>query len=411
MSKTFARPTPILDSEGELEELRLLVEISYSTAIPFAYPKRQESLRSMSLNMGCVFLDEKDPDFHILVEEGGEKGGERGEKLEEKGEEREKGGGGGGRGRPSDSGDPKIGTLVMGHTLIRSLVRWHRSLTHSLLSSWDRGIFLFNFLGDLNHCGGGEKGGGADGSKEGTGEGEEEGGGGGREKVIPCHKIVLAARSEYFRGLLNSGMKESQESKIKLKDFSCSLVRRMIDALYDGVWDDYLAEEAFALFPVADRFLLGDLRDFCIDVIKRDMKISDRFLFGDLQEFCIDVVKIDMKPSNVIDALVMAHTYNIPKLFKACAPVVKSHLEELRVHDDWSQLKDLGIMDKALDDSVSEDQESELFSDSDEHEYRVEEMLNKMSHDWKQIYTVVADGNSGLVAELVNSVEYFSMKT
>ena len=133
MSKTFARP--ILDSEGELEELRLLVEISYSTAIPFAYPKRQESLRSMSLNMGCVFLDEKDPDFHILVEEGGEKGGERGEKLEEKGEEREKGGGGGGRGRPSDSGDPKIGTLVMGHTLIRSLVRWHRSLTHSLLSS------------------------------------------------------------------------------------------------------------------------------------------------------------------------------------------------------------------------------------------------------------------------------------
>ena len=79
-----------------------------------------------------------------------------------------------------DSEPLKFGTLVMGHSLIRSLVRLHRSLTrllrtarfillpslarccvhsfarsltHSLPSSWDNGIFLSNFQCVLNHSG------------------------------------------------------------------------------------------------------------------------------------------------------------------------------------------------------------------------------------------------------------------
>ena len=79
-----------------------------------------------------------------------------------------------------DSEPLKIGMLVMSHSLIRSLVRLHRSLTrllrtarfillpslarccvhsfarsltHSLPSSWDNGIFLSNFQCVLNHSG------------------------------------------------------------------------------------------------------------------------------------------------------------------------------------------------------------------------------------------------------------------
>ena len=69
----------------------------------------------------------------------------------------------------------EIPTLVMGHSLVRSLVCSHRSLTrllrtvrfaralrcahlfarsltHLLLSSWDSAIFLSSFQGVLNHC-------------------------------------------------------------------------------------------------------------------------------------------------------------------------------------------------------------------------------------------------------------------
>jgi len=69
----------------------------------------------------------------------------------------------------------EIATLVMGHSLVRSLVRSHRSLvrllrtarfaralrcahsfarslTHSLPSSWDSGIFLSYFQSVLDHC-------------------------------------------------------------------------------------------------------------------------------------------------------------------------------------------------------------------------------------------------------------------
>jgi len=69
----------------------------------------------------------------------------------------------------------EIATLVMGHSLVRSLVRSHRSLVrllrtarfaralrcahsfarslaHSLPSSWDSGIFLSYFQSVLDHC-------------------------------------------------------------------------------------------------------------------------------------------------------------------------------------------------------------------------------------------------------------------
>ena len=59
-----------------------------------------------------------------------------------------------------DSEPLEIRTLVMGHSLVRSLVhsyrslirllRTARSLAHSLPSSWDNGIFLFNFQVVLN---------------------------------------------------------------------------------------------------------------------------------------------------------------------------------------------------------------------------------------------------------------------
>ena len=75
----------------------------------------------------------------------------------------------------SDSKLLEIGMLVMGHSLIRSLVRSHRSLvrllrtarfaralrcahsfarslTHSLLSSWDSGVLLSDFQSVLTLC-------------------------------------------------------------------------------------------------------------------------------------------------------------------------------------------------------------------------------------------------------------------
>ena len=45
----------------------------------------------------------------------------------------------------SDSESLAIETVVLGHSLVCSLVRSHRSLTHSLLSSRDSGMFMSGF--------------------------------------------------------------------------------------------------------------------------------------------------------------------------------------------------------------------------------------------------------------------------
>ena len=41
----------------------------------------------------------------------------------------------------------------LAHSVTNGLRSHDRSLTRSLLSSWDSGIFLSNFQGLLNHCG------------------------------------------------------------------------------------------------------------------------------------------------------------------------------------------------------------------------------------------------------------------
>ena len=58
-------------------------------------------------------------------------------------------------------------------------------------------------------------------------------------------------------------MKESHASKITFDDIPYDTALRMLNLLYDGDWGPFIAINAFALFPVADRFLLHDMREFC----------------------------------------------------------------------------------------------------------------------------------------------------
>merc|ERR1711971_559 len=49
-----------------------------------------------------------------------------------------------------------------------------------------------------------------------------------------AHKVILAARSEYFRALLYGGMKESQLCEIELKDTPLSAFKHLLRYIYMG---------------------------------------------------------------------------------------------------------------------------------------------------------------------------------
>ncbi|XP_059175104.1 uncharacterized protein LOC131955137 [Physella acuta] len=55
-----------------------------------------------------------------------------------------------------------------------------------------------------------------------------------QDKIIECHRLILAACSEFFRALFRSGMKEVTENCVVLKDVSCEVFSLILNFLYTG---------------------------------------------------------------------------------------------------------------------------------------------------------------------------------
>jgi len=197
---------------------------------------------------------------------------------------------------------------------------------------------------------------------------------------ISCDfKIILAARCEFFRGLFESGMKGSQDDEITFDDLPAKEVEEMIKWLYEVHWYLGMGPDPFALYSIADRFLLTDLKDHC-----------EYFIHKSLEKF---------DPSIVIEALKLTHFYDLPKLFQVCIPIVEAHLTELEAHDDWSLLKELGVVERVLDaDKPLKDVEPFLY---DIASYRSADIDEKRSQDFKALYAAVVGGSQGFALVMV----------
>ena len=54
------------------------------------------------------------------------------------------------------------------------------------------------------------------------------------KQPFSAHKVILAARSDYFRALLFGGMKESSEDEIELKDTPLAAFKQLLRYIYTG---------------------------------------------------------------------------------------------------------------------------------------------------------------------------------
>ncbi len=85
---------------------------------------------------------------------------------------------------------------------------------------------------------------------------------------VPCHRLVLAARSEIFEAMFNSKMKEPIERELKLPlDGNC--LDKFVDYMYGrekGYKMDSL-QEVRQLMPVADMYNLEGLKEVCRDAM------------------------------------------------------------------------------------------------------------------------------------------------
>ncbi|KAJ5077472.1 hypothetical protein M0811_05995 [Anaeramoeba ignava] len=87
------------------------------------------------------------------------------------------------------------------------------------------------------------------------------------------HKSILSSRSDYFKSLFKSKMKEYQENKLILKDVSSSILSSILNYFYSGKIEINL-ENAVQILIFSSKYLIDDLIGICLNFIKNHLQFE-----------------------------------------------------------------------------------------------------------------------------------------
>lgn len=87
---------------------------------------------------------------------------------------------------------------------------------------------------------------------------------------VRCHRAILAARSDHFRAMFTSGMRESREHEIVLEHTRLPVFIALLEYIYaDTV--AVSAEMAMELFAAADLYTLDRLKGLCEMIVQKSI--------------------------------------------------------------------------------------------------------------------------------------------
>ncbi|KAJ5074063.1 pep-cterm sorting domain-containing protein [Anaeramoeba ignava] len=119
------------------------------------------------------------------------------------------------------------------------------------------------------------------------------------------HKSILSSRSQYFKSLFNSKMKEYQENKLVLQDFSTSIIALILKYLYSGKIEINLGN-AIEILIFSSKYLIEEL-----------IEISSKFIKNNLQM------------ETVVDVLELSDSMNLKELFDFSYQFILENFEKL----------------------------------------------------------------------------------
>ncbi|KAJ5074398.1 hypothetical protein M0811_01028 [Anaeramoeba ignava] len=118
------------------------------------------------------------------------------------------------------------------------------------------------------------------------------------------HKSILSSRSEYFKTLFKSKMKEYQENKLILKDVSSSILFSILNYFYSGKIEINL-ENAVEILIFSSKYLIDELIETCLNFIKNNLQIE-----------------------TIVDVLKLSESMNLNKLLNSSYKFISKNFEE-----------------------------------------------------------------------------------
>merc|ERR1719319_86336 len=85
---------------------------------------------------------------------------------------------------------------------------------------------------------------------------------------FPCHKTLLASRSEFFRGMFRSN---KDRKDMEVDDSSPEIVKTVLDFMTNGLLPKDIDAKAKAMIHLADMFLLKGLTQACLVSLVRNL--------------------------------------------------------------------------------------------------------------------------------------------
>ena len=190
-----------------------------------------------------------------------------------------------------------------------------------------------------------------------------------------AHKVILAARSEYFRALLYGGMRESQSSEIELVDTPLTAFKHLLRYIYTG------------------QMRLGNLRD---DLILDILGLAHQYGFEDLESAISDYLRSVLSIHNVCFIYDTASLYQLRPLIASCHTFMDRHATEVIRHESFNTLSAVGIRDILSRDSFCA-AEVEIF---------------RAVHEWMKANGASGDGvDEESAAAILSSVRLSLMST
>ena len=133
---------------------------------------------------------------------------------------------------------------------------------------------------------------------------------------IGAHRVILKARSTYFRAMFNSQMKESLSQTVEIHDVKPQVFRGLLRFLYTGQLPENFGDIALDLLTVADKYGVDSLKKLCAS------RLCD-----------------NLDDNNVIDAILVAERHNCDFLVDQARVYIKENHRALRRNEDnWKKL-------------------------------------------------------------------------
>lgn len=157
---------------------------------------------------------------------------------------------------------------------------------------------------------------------------------------LPAHKVILAARSEYFRAMLFGGLRESHAAEIELQEVSSiEGFERLLRYVYTGHMSLTCMEQ-----------------DMILDVLG----LAHQYGFLELEEAISNYLRHTLSIKNVCELFDASRVYSLSGLGKECCSFIDQNAVEVMTHHSFYSLSDSAVKEIISRDSFCA-QEIDIF--------------------------------------------------